>query len=304
MSTYIQVFKAYYDRVPPVLRGMALIVISTLGFSGMHSVIRGLGKEDLHPFEIAFFRNFFGLLVLAPLFMRHGVGALRTQHLPLHALRGGLQICAMLMFFTAVTITPLAKVSAMSFTAPLFATIGAVLILGERIRARRITALVFGFVGAVLIIRPGVVEIDLGAILVLTSSAIWAGAMLIIKHVSRTDSSVVITAYMGIFMTPLSFLAAVWFWTWPEPHHYLLFILMGALGSLAHVAMAQAFKEADATAILPLDFTRLLWSAALGFMLFGEIPELWTWIGGITIFASTTYIAYREAMQQSSKKSG
>jgi drug/metabolite transporter (DMT)-like permease len=303
MPTFLAPLKNWIDAVPPVLRGMALILFSTLGFSGMHAVIRQLGKEDLHPFEIAFFRNFFGLIVLSPLFLRHGVGALRTRLLPLHALRGVLQIGAMLMFFTAVTITPLAKVSAMSFTAPLFATVGAVIFLGERIRSRRIAALVIGFVGALVIIRPGAVEIDLGAVLVLGSSAIWAVAMLIIKRLTRSDSSVVITAYMGIFLTPLSLVAAVPVWTWPEPHHYLMFALMGALGSLAHVSMAQAFKEADATAILPLDFTRLLWAAALGFLLFGEIPDLWTWVGGITIFASATYIAYREARQHPAGRS-
>lgn len=295
MPAILAPLKSRIATVPPVLRGMALILFSTLGFSGMHAVIRQLGKEELHPFEIAFFRNLFGLIVLSPLFLRYGVGALRTRHLPLHALRGFLQIGAMLMFFTAVTITPLAKVSAMSFTAPLFATVGAVLFLGERIRARRIGALVIGFVGALVIIRPGAVELDLGAVLVLASSAIWACAMLIIKHLSRSDTSVVITAYMGIFLTPLSLIAAVPVWSWPQPHHYLMFALMGALGSLAHVSMAQAFKEADATAILPLDFTRLLWAAALGFVLFAEIPDLWTWVGGITIFASATYIAYREA---------
>ena len=302
MPTRLAPLKAWIETVPPVLRGMGLILFSTLGFSGMHAVIRQLGKEDLHPFEIAFFRNLFGLVALSPLFLRYGIGALRTRNLPLHALRGFLQIGAMLMFFTAVTITPLAKVSAMSFTAPLFATVGAVIFLGERIRARRIAALIVGFVGAVIIIRPGVVELDLGAVLVLVSSAIWAIAMLIIKHLSRTDSSVVITAYMGIFLTPLSLIAAVPVWSWPAPHHYMMFALMGALGSLAHVSMAQAFKEADATAILPLDFTRLVWAAALGFLLFAEIPDLWTWAGGITIFASTTYIAFRESRQGTAER--
>jgi drug/metabolite transporter (DMT)-like permease len=291
---------AWTERLPPVLRGMALILLSTFGFSGMHAVIRVL-SQDLHAFEIAFFRNLFGLIVLTPFLARHGVGALRTRQLPLHALRGCIQIGAMLMFFTAVTITPLAKVSAMSFTAPLFATVGAVIFLGEPLRGRRIAALLIGFAGALVILQPGVVAIDLGAALVLVSSALWAVAMLIIKRLSRSDSSITISAYMVIFLTPLSFGPALWVWQWPAPAHYLLFLAMGAMGSLAHVAMAQAFKEADASAILPLDFTRLLWAALLGLLLFGEVPELATWIGGITIFASTTYIAIREARAEAAK---
>ena len=100
---------------------------------------------------------------------------------------------------------------------------------------------------------------------------------------------------MGLFMTPLSLVPALFVWQWPTAEEYAWMLLMGAVGSLAHVAMAQAFKLAEATAVLPLDFTRLIWASALGFFIFGEAPELFTWIGGLTIFASTTYIAYREA---------
>ena len=294
MSSLLSFLKLQSNRIPPTPRAMLLIVVSTLGFSGMHAIIKHTAS-DLHPFEIAFFRNFFGLLVLAPFFVRHGLAVFRTEKLPLHMLRSGIQVFAMLMFFTAVSISPLAKISAMSFTAPLFATIGAVIFLGERLRMRRITALAVGFIGALIIIRPGLVALDAGAILVLTSSAIWAGAMLIIKVLSRTDSSLTITAYMGLFMTPLSLIPALFVWQWPTAEDYAWLLLMGAVGSLAHVAMAQAFKLAEATAVLPLDFTRLIWASALGFFVFGEVPELFTWIGGLTIFASTTYIAYREA---------
>jgi drug/metabolite transporter (DMT)-like permease len=259
----------------------------------MHVVARQL-QSDLPAFEVAFFRNLFGLVALTPFFLRHGLGMLRTRRIGLHALRGSIQVGCMLMFFSALTLTPLAKVSALSFTAPLFATAGAVLVLGERIRARRITALVLGFVGAMIIVGPGFVVLDTGAILVLASSAGWAVTMLVIKHLAKTESSLTLTAYMAIFMTPLSFLVAVWFWRWPEPVDYLWFLVMGSLGTVAHILMAQAFREAEATAVLPLDFTRLIWASLLGFFVFGEVPVLWTWLGGSVIFASTTYIAFRE----------
>jgi len=232
---------------------------------------------------------------MAPFFWRHGLGVLRTTKFHLHAVRGSIQIFAMLMFFTALSLSPLAKVSAMSFTAPLFATIGAIVFLGERVRVRRILALIAGFLGAMVILRPGMVTIDLGMVLVLTSSAIWACAMLIIKVLSRTDSSVTITAYQGLFLTPFSFIAALFVWQWPSPEQLLLFALMGAMGTLAHMAMAESFKLADTTAVLPFDFTRLIWASVIGFLVFREVPELWTWIGGLIIFTSTTYIAYREA---------
>jgi drug/metabolite transporter (DMT)-like permease len=304
MPSIIDAAQRRLQAIPPQMRASLLIILSTLGFTGMHTVIRYASTvgDTIHPFEIAFFRNLFGLIVLAPIFWRSRFGVLRTQKFHLHALRGTIQIFAMLMFFTALSLSPLAKVSAMSFTAPLFATIGAIVFLGERIRMRRIMALLLGFAGALIILQPGVVELDPGMLLVLTSSAIWACAMLIIKVLSRTDSSVTITAYQGIFLTPLSLIAALFVWDWPNWHQLALFALMGVLGTLAHVSMAEAFKLADTTAVLPFDFTRLIWASMVGFLVFGEVPALWTWVGGTVIFASTTYIAYREA--RLSRKSG
>jgi drug/metabolite transporter (DMT)-like permease len=296
ITTKLQGMTSWFEAQPEQMRATILILASTLCFTGMHTIIRYSATVDnMHPFELAFFRNVFGLLALAPFFVRHGFAILRTDRFHLHAIRGGMQIFAMLSFFTALSISPLAKVSAMSFSAPLFATLGAVLFLGERIRARRIFALVAGFVGAMIILRPGLAEMDTGMMLVLGSSAIWAVAMLIIKVLSRTDSSVTITAYQSLFLLPFSFAAATLVWLWPTPGQLAMFAGMGLLGTLGHLAMAQAFKWADTTAILPFDFVRLIWASAIGFMIFGEVPALWTWVGGTVIFASTTYIAFREA---------
>lgn len=273
---------------------MLLLLGATVGFASMHAVIR-IAASEQHPFEIAFFRNLFGLVVLLPFLMRHGFGALRTRRLPLHAARGAVHVSAMLMFFSAVPITPLGTVAALSFTAPLFVTVGAVLVLGEVVRIRRIAALVAGFAGALVIIRPGVAALDPGSLLVLGSSAVWAGAMILIKLLSRTESSLTITAYMAVFLTPLSSIAAAFVWRWPSPEELGWFALMGTLGTAAHLCLAQAFREADAAVVLPIDFLRLIWASVFGYLLFGEVPVLFVWIGGTIIFASTLYLAYREA---------
>ncbi len=273
---------------------MLLLLGATIGFASMHAVIR-IASSEQHPFEIAFFRNLFGLVVLSPFLLRHGFGALRTRRLPLHAARGAVHVSAMLMFFTAVPITPLGTVAALSFTAPLFVTVGAVLVLGEVVRIRRIAALAAGFAGALVIIRPGVAALDPGSLLVLGSSAVWAGAMILIKLLSRTESSLTMTAYMAVFLTPLSSIAAAFVWRWPSPEELGWFALMGSLGTVAHLCLAQAFREADAAAVLPVDFLRLIWASVFGYLLFGEVPVLFVWIGGTIIFASTLYLAYREA---------
>ena len=172
---------------------------------------------------------------------------------------------------------------------------GAVLVLGEVVRIRRMAALIAGFAGALVIIRPGFAALDPGSLLVLGSSAVWAVVMLLIKLLSRTESSLTMTAYMAVFLTPLSSIAAAFVWHWPSLVDLGWFALMGGLGTLGHLSLAQAFREADATVVLPVDFLRLIWASAYGYLLFNEVPVLFVWIGGIVIFASTLYLAFREA---------
>ena len=134
MNTLSVTIEGTLGRLAPQTRAVVLILFSTLCFTAMHAVIRYASTEgQVHPFEVAFFRNFFGLLAVLPFALRGRAAALRTKRLKLHAVRGCMQVFAMLMFFYALSITPLAKVSAVSFTAPLFATLGAVVFLGERV---------------------------------------------------------------------------------------------------------------------------------------------------------------------------
>jgi len=292
--------KFYQERLNGTIRGMLLLILSGAMFSAMHASIRyvsggGSGVEGLHPFEIAFFRNFFGLLVVVPLLMRSGLGGLRTKRFPMHALRAVIQVVSMLMFFKALQLSELAEVTALGFLAPLFATIGAIVIFGEKAHLRRFTALGVGFVGAMVVLQPGFQEISLGLILVISASAIWGVAMLLVKSMARTESSLTITAYMAILMTPLSFAPALYFWRTPTMEELVGLFIIGVMGTIGHLSLAQAFREADASAILPVDFVRLLWAAFFGFVLFSEIPGLWTWIGGAMIFAAATYVAIREA---------
>jgi drug/metabolite transporter (DMT)-like permease len=149
----------------PVMRGVLLMCLSTLAFSGMHTTVRHVLGE-LPALQIVFFRNFFALLVLLPLLIAGGRASLRTDRIWLHLLRSLINIGAMMMFFTAVTIMPLAKATALGFVAPVIAAALSVLFLGERFRAHRWVAIGFGFVGMLIILRPGLVAIDIGSILV------------------------------------------------------------------------------------------------------------------------------------------
>ncbi len=280
-------------RAQNVLRGMALMVLSTLALVIMNTLARHMSAE-LHPFELAFFRCFFGFVFFLPWFFRYGFEPLRTKILGLHFFRGIGNATCMLMYFTGLSMIPLAKVMALSFSSPLFATIIAFLALGEVIRTRRITALAFGFAGTLIILRPGIVELDLGSMLVLGAAAAWAGCLVIIKVLARTDSSITITLYSTIFLMPVSLIAAIPYWQTPNFDQFLVLAAMGLTGSLGQVALAQAFREADMTAVLPLEFLRLIWAALFGYLFFAEIPDIWVWIGGTIIFSASTYIAFRE----------
>ncbi|WP_232315207.1 DMT family transporter [Oceanibaculum pacificum] len=280
--------------MPAPMRGALMMLVATAAFACMHASIRA-ASTGLHPFEIAFFRNFFALFFLLPVLMRTGFGVLRTQRLGLYVLRGTLNTAAMLAFFFALSITPLVQVTALSFTAPLFATLGAALILGEMVRGRRWAAILIGFAGTLVILRPGLVALDTGSMLVIGSSAMWALAILCIKKLSATETSVAITVYMALVMAPLTGLAALPFWQWPSGEQYLMLGFIALLGTIAQTCMNQALHEADASAVLPFDFAKLIWTSILGYVLFFEIPDLWTYVGGAMIFGAATYIGIRES---------
>ena len=270
------------------------MAIAAVLFVSMHTIVRGMSGE-LHPFEIAFFRAFLGLFVLAPLVVRDRGLSLRTQNLKLHLLRGLLNAGAMLSFFYGLSITPLALATALGFSVPLFATVLAVFFLGEVVRVRRWTAIVIGFVGTLVILRPGMIEVGIGPLLIITSSAIWSFALMVIKVMTRTDTSVTISLYASIFLSPIVFAAALPFWEMPTIEQFVRMFVLAAFGTLGQTLMNQSLKLADTSVVLPVDFTKLIWAALLGYLFFEEIPDIFTWIGGAMIFASTTYIAAREA---------
>lgn len=279
----------------PVMRGVLMMCVSSVAFAVMHFSIRVV-SEELEPFQIAFFRNLFGLAFLIPVIMGSGIAQMKTKRLGLHAVRAVFNIAAMLMFFTALSISPLAKVTALAFSAPIFVAIISVIALGERLRLRRWMAILVSFVGMLIIIRPGIVAIDTGAILVLSSAAIWAVVMAIVKVLSRTESSVAIVAWMGIFLSVFSLPPALWVWKDPSVWAWGWLIFIGFSGSIAQVTISQSLKETDPGAVMPFDFLRLIWAALLAFWFLGEVPDEYTLIGAAVIFSSGLYIAHRERL--------
>ncbi|MCJ2542554.1 DMT family transporter [Synechococcus bigranulatus str. 'Rupite'] len=275
-------------------QGVALMLLATGCFASLGAIIR-LNSPAIHPFQIVFLRNLFGFLTLSPLLLQAGIQSLRTTKIGLYLSRGVISTVGMLLSFWAASILPLAEATALSFTQLLFASLIAVLVLQERMRPYRWLALGLGFAGALVMLRPGFQEGSLGIGLTLIASALFAWVTIVIKMLSRTESSITITAYMGLLQTPMSFLAAVWVWTWPSPEQWLWMVAMGLLGTIGQVALTQAYKLADVTTVMPLDFSRLIWASLIGFWVFAEIPDWWTCLGGALIFAGATSGVYGEA---------
>ncbi|MCC7047631.1 MAG: DMT family transporter [Alphaproteobacteria bacterium] len=278
-----------------VVRGIGWMLLATALFVTMHVFIRRLSAE-IHPFEIAFFRNFLGIFLLAGWFTRIGFGALKTGNAGLHLVRAAVNTVAMLCFFSSLSLAPFATITALGFTSQLFAALGAVLFLGERFRLRRTVALVVGFLGVLAIVRPGIIAVGLGETLVLTSAVAWSVALLLIKTMSRTDSSWTITAYMNLLLTPITLVVAVFVWQWPSFGQFLWLSVIAVMGTLAQTALNQSLREAEVAIVMPFEFLRLVWAGLIGLFVFNELPGVWTWIGGAMIVASTSYIAYRESV--------
>ena len=265
----------------------------------MWVIVRKL-SETIHPLEIPFWASIFGLLIFIPTIVKEGVIVLETQRAPLHFLRALFNGSAVVAWFWAITLIPLADAAALNLIAPLLITIGAIIFFGEKVGLRRWGALIFGGLGALVVVRPGFQELDLGMFLVAITVVLSAGQRLLSKELIKTDSSSTCVIYLMAFMVPINLVPAIPVWTTPSLTDFPLLILVGLLLSLAHFTWMKAVKLADISALEPINFTRLIYGSAFGFLFFAEIPTGWTWLGGIMIIFSTTYISRREAALRTS----
>lgn len=276
-----------------VWRAVLLMLASACMFGCMAIVIR-LASAQLHPFEIAFFRTLFGLVFALPLVLRHGSGLLKTSKLSLYFFRSIIGIVSMFCGFWAIANLPLAQAVSLSYSTPLFVTIGAVLVLGEVVRARRWTAVALGFVGVVCILRPGS-EFSPGVLVALLAAVLSAAVAISIKFLSRTEKPDAIVLYSTMLWVPLSLLPALWVWETPQGITWLWIVLAGFFGTAGHMCWARALQLGDASMLTPISFLQVPLVAAAGFLLFDESLDVWIGVGAAIIFLANAYIAHREA---------
>lgn len=280
---------------PPIVwRGMCWMIISCACFAVMATLARYLSSH-IHPLELVFFRTAFQLVFVLPWLCYAGLNRVRTRRLGLHVLRAFGTFGAIACWFVAFALMPIAEAVALSFTAPLFCTLAAGLFLGERVGVRRWVATVVGFGGALIILRPGLEVISVPALLVLMGSALMAVALLPIKTLSRTDSVLAIVFYAALFMLPVSVVPTTLVWSSPPPELWPAIVGLGLAATGGTLALIFTFSAVDASAAMPFDFSRLIFAALLGYVFFGEAPQVWTWIGGAVIFVAALYTTRHEA---------
>lgn len=220
---------------------------------------------------------------------------MRTSKFRIHFIRSFFNAGAVGAWYTALSLTPLADATALALTSPLFVTFGAVLFLGETARLRRWIAISIGIFGALLIIRPGFQAFSFGFLFVLGSIILGGGSRIFAKHLTQWDTPVTIGAWVALLQIPITFLMAIYFWKWPNVIQLSMLAAVGLLVGGAHYTMTLAYNRTDVSALEPFNFVRLIIAALIGFFFFKEFPDVWTWIGGFIIIASTSYIARREA---------
>ena len=292
-----------WQAVPPNLRGILWSGLAGLLFA-LLNVFTLIPAQHLNPFVMAFMRYLFGTLFLVPIVLRLGARrTMRTHRLPLHLFRGCIHAGGMFLWFIGLPLTTLASITALGFTGPIFVTIGAALFLGEDVRLRRWIAVAVGFAGAMIIIRPGIGDLGLGAIVILISTPIFSASNLISKALARTESAPTIVVWQNLTISLAAFPVALWFWQTPQWTDLLWFVAAGLCGTLGHMCQQNGYQLADITLLQPIGFLSLLWNALLGYFLFFQQPDVWTFVGAAVIFASAMYISHREAVRRAKVKS-
>ncbi len=270
------------------------LIITSVFFGTLMLTFLKLAQEELNVYVAGFFRFLFGFIIIFPYILKTKFTVFKTNHLKKHFLRAVLNLPSMLLFFSALVMMPIEKVTAISFIVPFIVTILAVLFLGEKIFIYRSFALVLGFVGMLIILRPGIIDISIGVYMALAASFMWSIVIIITKTIAKDDSSITILTHGYTFMTILSFIIALFYWQTPGLQTLIYLFLAGFSGTMLHLCINHAYKLVDVSMTQPYSFLSLVFASIVGYFVFSEIPDLFTWIGAGVIFLGVFIMSYRE----------
>ncbi len=279
----------------PTTRGLAWAAASGLLFACLNATLRALTLH-MDPFQAQFLRYFFGLLVLLPLMAWRGFAHYWPRHVGTQFTRGAVHTLGLCLWFTALPGIPLADMTAIGFTGPIFVMIGAHLFFREPMRWERWAATLVGFAGVMIVVGPKLSGAGgVSHLLMLASAPVFAGSFLLTKALTRSESAGVILVWQSISVSIFSLPLAIWHWEWLSAAQWAAFVLCGVLGSAGHYSLTRSFAAADISATQSAKFLDLVWSAIMGWLLFADLPGVTTIIGGMVISTATIWVARREA---------
>ena len=277
------------------LAGIFWMLVTGLCFVAVTALVKTLAGR-VPAAEAAFLRYLLGLVFLIPMWRDLRAARLSPRQWKLFGFRGLVHTLGVILWFYAMTRIPLAEVTALNYLNPVYVTLLAVVLLGERLAARRILAIVAALVGALLILRPGFRELDLGHFAMLGTAVLFAGSYLTAKILSGEFSAAVVVGMLSITVTIGLAPFALAVWVTPSLADLAVLFAVACFATAGHYTMTLAFAAAPVSVTQPVTFLQLVWSVALGALVFGEGADAYVIAGGTLIVASVSYISWREAV--------
>ena len=283
------------------LRAILLTMSGSFFAVLMEALIRA-AQYDSNVYTIGFFRFFFGLIIIFPYLVKNKFTPYKTKNFKYYVIRGLFNLPMMIFGFGALVYVPFEQFKAMHFLSPIIVVLLSFVIFREKIYLYRIFALLIGFAGMLIIVRPGIIEFNIGTIMILISLTFWSFIIILSKFVSKDDSPITMVTYQYTLMTFFSLPLAIYFWITPSLTS-LIYVFVGAIsGTILHLSLALSYKYADLSVTQPIWFTGLIFGSGIGYFAFNETPDLWTWLGGIVVFSSVLVITYNEKNKDKKNK--
>jgi drug/metabolite transporter (DMT)-like permease len=281
-------------RLPPNVQGALWLVSGGFIFTSTSVMIRLLSTQ-IESVQTAFFRAFLSVLLLLPMIAAGRVKPWRSKRLAGHFWRTAMGTASMVLGFYAVAMLPLADATAIAFSQPLFSVVVAALVAGEKVRWRRWSATAIGFIGVLVMVRPGAGSLQLGALVALANAASVAISIYLVKRLSNSEAPLMILTQFAIFSTLLLAVPAIVVWRWPDFWGWVLALGVALSATVGQYFWVQAFKSGEMSAVAPFEYLRLPFAVLVGWLIWGQMPEIWTYVGAAIVIGSALYIAHREA---------
>ena len=280
-------------RLPPNVQGALWLVSGGFIFTSTSAMIRLLSTQ-IESVQTAFFRAVISVILLLPMIAAGRVKPWHSKRIAGHFWRTAMGTASMVLGFYAVSMLPLADATAIAFSQPLFSVVVAALVLGEKVRWRRWSATIIGFAGVLVMVRPGEGSLQLGALVALANAGAVALSILLVRRLSDSETPLMILTQFAIFSTILLTVPAILVWRWPDLWGWVLAVGIALSATVGQYFWVQAFKAGEMSAVAPFEYMRLPFAVFVGWLIWGEMPVIWTYLGASIVIGSALYIAHRE----------